>query len=154
MPDRPNTPDSTPDAAHLSRKSAKSSLSNQLQEFLKARSELFGLEAKEASLIVARKVVLAIMALGAALLTYLLFLIGVAWIINHFLARTLPENLTIWSIPATALILALLHLGAAALFGRKAKMQGGPPLFEFTRREWQKDRAWLSKKTSRKENEN
>jgi hypothetical protein len=148
MSDRPDTSD---DFATRGPADTPTSFIASGLRFLKVRSELLSLETKEASGILSRRLVFILAALGACLLAYLLLLATAAWICNHLLASS---AIGAWSVPLTTFLFASFHLAAALLFGAQAKGKFGPPLFEFTRSEWQKDRAWLHQKTSKNESEN
>jgi len=109
-------------------------------DLIGSRIALFQLEAKQAATRNAGRLVMLASAAFACVVTWLLLMAGIAGMVNAFTGLA-----WYW----TCLILAAIHLLAVAALLRAARAPG-PPAFEHTRSEFQKDREWLQKLQHRK----
>jgi uncharacterized membrane protein YqjE len=107
-------------------------------DYLRARLQLLGLEGKEAAIHYGIIAGLAIGALVAAVFGYLFFVIAfvffIAWLCGGGNA---------WI--AVALVVAVVHFGAAAALAIAAKWKLEKPVFSATIEEFRKDQEWLQK---------
>jgi uncharacterized membrane protein YqjE len=131
-PPRPSQPE--PQAGEAS------SWADSIFDLIGSRIALFQLEAKLAAARNAGRLVMLASAAFACVVTWLLLMAGIAGIMNAFTGLA-----WYW----TCLILAGIHLLAVAALLRAARAPG-PPAFEHTRSEFQKDREWLQNLQHRK----
>jgi uncharacterized membrane protein YqjE len=110
--------------------------------YLRARLELAGIEAREASLHYAIIVGLAIGALIAVVFGYLFLVIGLAFLAAYLLGT---PHAWIWVLLGAA----LLHILGAGILGWIAKVKLSAPMFTASLDELKKDQEWL-KKTAKK----
>lgn len=109
----------------------------------RTRSELFGLEAREAAQLCGRKVVCAVIALTLFATGYLLIIASLIGLIGSLLAG---HGLILRNWTGAGLLVALLHLVAGFLFLRKVRSSPDePPLFSATLSELRKDQQWLER---------
>lgn len=124
-----------------------------LGDHLKARAELLAIESREAGEVVARKGLLALLVAGALVFAYALLLVAAVAFLGHWIAGW-SETLAPFGWPLAAVTLGFLHLITGLILYKKLKSRPGEVLFEYTRAEIHKDRAWLDKgKTSGKESD-
>ena len=109
--------------------------------YLQGRLQLFGLEAKEATVHYAIIIALAIAALVVLIFGYFFFcfflIFGLAALIG-------TKHALIW----VTLGMALLHIGAAVGAVLYAKARLAEPMFEATINEFKKDQEWLTPEKS------
>jgi uncharacterized membrane protein YqjE len=124
-----------------------------LEDHLKARAELFGIEAREAGNVVARKGVLGLVVAALLFFSYALLLSATVSLLGRWLETTWPDTLSGIGWQLVALSVGVPHLLVALTLFKKLKRKPDQPLFEYTRTEFQKDRKWLKKrKTSENDN--
>ncbi len=121
-----------------------------LGDHLKARAELLAIESREAGEVIARKGVLAFLVTGALFFAYALLLVAAVALLGRWIAGQ-SEALTPFGWPLAAATLGFFHLIVGLILFKKLKCKPEQVLFEYTRAEIHKDRAWLDKaKTSEK----
>lgn len=104
--------------------------------YLRARLQLAGIESREALVHYAIILGLAVGALVIALFGYLLFVIGIVFLIAWLLGG---GNAWIWVMLAAA----ATHLIGTATLLLVAKIKLSQPMFEATLAEFKKDQQWL-----------
>lgn len=123
-----------------------------LQEHLKARVELLEIEAREAGGAVARKGAFGVAAAFLLLVAYALLLIAAVSLLGRWV-ESWSASLAGYGWQLTAIAAGLLHALLALILVKKLKGPPAHPLFEYTRAEFHKDRAWLNQpKASDSEN--
>jgi uncharacterized membrane protein YqjE len=111
--------------------------------YLRARLELAGIEAREASVHYAIILGLAIGALAVLVFGYLFLVIALVFLVAALLGT---EHAWIWVLLGAA----LLHLLGAMILGWIAKVKLSAPMFTASLNELKKDQEWL--KTTAKQN--
>jgi uncharacterized membrane protein YqjE len=106
-------------------------------DYLKARSQLAGIEAKEASIHYAIMLGLVVGALVVAIFGYFFLCLALIFLIAWLCGG---GNAWIW----VTFAMALLHFGGAALCLFMAKHRFAEPVFSATLREFKKDQQWLN----------
>ncbi len=119
---------------------APPSWADSISDLLGSRIALFQLEAKQAAARSAGRLAMIASAAFCAVVTWLLLMAGIAGIVDTFTGLA-----WYW----TCLVLAGIHLLAIAALLRAARAPG-PPTFEHTRSEFQKDCEWLKNLQHRK----
>jgi len=105
-------------------------------DYLKARLQLAGIEAKEASLHYVITLALIVGALVVVIFGYFFFCLALV-----FLISLLFSNSHAWIY--VTFVMALLHFGGAAACLFIAKGKFAEPMFSATMREFRKDHEWL-----------
>lgn len=121
-----------------------------LNEHLKARAELLGIETGEAASFLARKAACAIAAAILSGIAYAVVGIALVSLLGRWLEASWPDTFAGLGWQLVALAAGVMHLLAALVLFRRLKGKPARPLFEFTRSEIQKDRQWLTDNTSSK----
>lgn len=111
-------------------------------DYFKARSELAGIEAKEASVHYAIMLGLLAGALVVAIFGYFFFCLALCFLLAWLFGG---GNAWIW----VTLAMALLHFGGAVAFLFIAKGKFAEPMFKATFTEFRKDQEWLSSRAAR-----
>ena len=124
-----------------------------LEEHLRARAELLGIESREAAAFFARKSVLGLAAAGVTFSCYSLFLVATVSLLGRWLEGTWPRPFEGIGWQVVALSFAALHLPLAFVLFSRLKRKSTAPLFEYTRAEFQKDRQWLDQNQNRSSSE-
>lgn len=121
-----------------------SSMKGAITGFLAARIELAAIEAKEATAVVSRKAVTAVV-LGLCLFfAWALTLVALTGILTPFVSEIMVSDID-W-LPNWAVVLiffAILHLITATICLKKLKEKPAEELFELSRREIKNDQQWL-----------
>ncbi|MGE9266942.1 MAG: phage holin family protein [Verrucomicrobiales bacterium] len=118
------------------------SLPDDLGAYLRLRSELFLIESKEAASLLGRRAAFLLIALFCALAGYVLLVATAILLLGRWFA-SLGEH-ALAGAGGAALLIAILHLLAAAGLFIACRKKPSPQLYEFTKSEWEKDRQWLS----------
>ncbi|NNC89659.1 MAG: phage holin family protein [Akkermansiaceae bacterium] len=148
MPGEP--PDPEPGVPPDDGRAPQPSIGARLHTYLQARLDLFALESKEAAGVVARQGVLGVLLALAAFFAYVLILAAAVSLLGQWLASAWPDAFATVGWEVAALGFGLLHVLAAAAFFLLLRRKPDPPLFEYTRSEFQKDREWLHERQSSK----
>ncbi len=126
----------------------KAEITSFLQEasaYLKLKSELFTIEAKEAGLFYRKKIYLLLLSIALLLIGYLLLLVSLIGILSAALNPNTHLTLANWT--GASLILAALHLISAFILFKQAQKIGlNQDLFPYTRDELLKEQEWLKHK--------
>jgi len=123
----------------------KPSMKSSLASYASARAELFAIEAKEASTVVAEKAKFGIQGGLLLLIGYVFLLVAVIGIGGALLTEYLPEPLAkIGGWPLVALLLAVVHLITGIISIKKAAKKTTVGLFSYSRSELDKDRSWMN----------
>ncbi len=130
------------DGEESTRESAQA-LRQGLEDHLKARADLLGLEAREAGEIIARKGVLGVAIAGLVFFAYALLLVASVSLLGRWLENSWPDPFGGIGWQLAAISLGVLHFLIALRLFTRLKRKPGLPLFEYTRAEFQKDREWL-----------
>jgi uncharacterized membrane protein YqjE len=132
----------------------QASLAASLADHLKARAELLAIEAREASQVAAQKGIFGVLIVVLLFFSYTLVLTGAVSLLGGWLEAIWPRACKGIGWQLTALAAGALHFLLALILFSKLKRKPEQALFEYTRAEFQKDRAWLNRsKTSASENE-
>jgi uncharacterized membrane protein YqjE len=135
------------------RESAKV-LRDGLRDHLHARAELLGIEAREASEVVAHKGTLGIAAVALLFFAYALLLLALISLLGLWV-ESWSENFAGFGWQLAAIGAGSIHFLIALILIKKLKRKPAQPLFEYSRAEFHKDRAWLNPpKSSDSENKN
>lgn len=114
-----------------------------LQQHLEARGELLAIESREAARHTARKALFGTACAGAAFLAYALILCATVSLSGRWLEAGFPDHFAKIGWQCAALVIGLLHIIAAFIFLALLRRKPIEPLFEATRREFQKDHQWI-----------
>jgi len=132
----------------------QASLAASLAAHLQARAELLTIEAREAGQMAARKGIFGVLIIALLFFSYTLVLTGAVSLFGGWLEATWPKACKGIGWQLSALAAGALHFLLALILFTKLKRKPGQALFEYTRAEFQKDRAWLNRsKNSASENE-
>jgi uncharacterized membrane protein YqjE len=126
---------------------------HEFEEHLKARAELLGIELREAGGFAARKSALGLLLAALLVSAYGLLLTAAVSLLGQWLASAWPDTFGAVGWQLVAVLFGVLHLLLARLIFMNLKRIPARPLFEYTRAELRKDRAWLKQKQSRKESD-
>ena len=118
-----------------------------LSQFVAARLELAAIEAKEAAEFTVRKVVMAVLLALCGFFIWALILAGLTGIlatpVEQLFSSLLP-SIAGWVI--MLFILAFIHIIVAVILVMMLKKKPAAPLFELSRQEIEKDKAWAKNK--------
>ena len=123
-----------------SRSSGAASWANSLFDLVNSRIAIFQIEAKQAAARKAGRLMMLAGAAFAAVFAWLLLMAAISGVVHAF---------TSFAWYWTCLVIAGIHLLVMAALLRAARAQG-PPSFEHTRSEFNKDREWLQNLHHRK----
>ena len=115
--------------------------------YLSARSELFGIEAREAGVVYKGKITSLVIAGLTLALGYVMLLVVAVALLGELFVQKFTGPLAGWI--GSALALGGLHLLIGVIFLRKSRKGSSVSLFESTRAEWHKDQQWLSQNSKR-----
>jgi uncharacterized membrane protein YqjE len=123
-------------------KSEATSFMRDASAYLRLRSELFSIEAKEAGQVYGKKSALLVIGGGLILLSYLLLLAALIGLIAAALDPDSQISLMNWI--GSSLIFSAVHLIIGFILLKKGKKIGAEQkLFEYTRNELQQEQQWL-----------
>ncbi|MDB4353853.1 phage holin family protein [Akkermansiaceae bacterium] len=122
------------------------SLAKSASDYLAIRSELVAIEAKEAGIILKKRIISLLVAAVGIFVAYILLLGALIYFLGEFLRNQL-SNSPLGGWPGSLLLMGALHLIIGVIFLLKARKRPNTPLFDFTKSEWKKDQQWLSQKT-------
>ncbi len=128
-------------------------LKNSSSNYLSAKAELTGIEAKQAAEILAQRIGLFIKLAFFGFFAYAFFWISVIGIASKLLEGKLPtieEHIGTW--PIVILMCFVLHLLLVFIFIDKVKSHNMIELFKFSKEELTKDKLWIQQMSSRDEN--
>lgn len=116
--------------------------------YLQLRTQLFGIEAKEAGQAYRTKLTLILAGAVLIFLAYLLMVVAAIGIITALIDSETDLSFSNWI--GGTLITALIHLLLGLFSYRTGKtITPKEPLFEYTRNELQKEQEWLKQKRKR-----
>ncbi len=114
------------------------SLLGSFSGYMQARLELLGLESRAAARNYLRVLILAVVAVLALVLGYILVVLGLVFLIQAW---------TGWSWPALTAVFGGAHLLIVVLCALSIKARVSVPAFTETLSELRKDHAWLNRET-------
>lgn len=155
MPGSPTDPaDHVPDGEPPpSIRDTMASFAQGLQQYLLARGELLSIESREAGRHATRKAILGVALACAAIFAYGLFLCAAVSLVGGWIETRFSPRFDQIGWQCVALAAGLLHVLLALVLLHLLRRKPVEPLFDVTRREFQKDRQWLHDQQTR-ENEN
>lgn len=121
--------------------------------YLCAKAELTGIEAKQAAEVLAQRVALFIKLAFVGFFAYAFFWVAVIGIASKLLEgklATIEEHIGTW--PVAVLLCFILHLLLVFIFIDKVKSSNMIELFKFSKEELKKDKLWIQQMSSRDEN--
>ena len=127
--------------------SAAGQMKRAVAEFLSARIELAGIEAREAAGFTARKVAYAVVLAMCGFFVWVLVLAGLSGLLSDWTQKQLADSLP--GVPGWVMVvfgLAVIHALIAVVFLFLLKRKPATPLFELTRKEIENDKAWAKNK--------
>ena len=122
-----------------------------LQQYLEARSELLAIESREAARLAVRKAIVGGAVASFTFFAYGLVLCAAVSLAGRWLESSFPRVFDKIGWECAALIIGLLHVVAGIVFLTALRRKSDRPLFEITRREFQKDRQWLIEQQTERE---